>query len=207
MTLDSRYRSHFFSRFQIPAREGHRNVFSILAELGFLYMPWAYWMSDNAFLGLQGFCFIRFHFQSTMEALQMVFDVINNQLCCCPPFFAGGSPYELTMLHGILCSLVYENVWIVVDAINQCNELAFKFSRSYQEQHCLARKFGKKFAVGFDCCVAVLDCILNCSEKPTCQYCTQATCEETKCYGGWKKTFGLNMTATGDYAPWKGCSI
>jgi hypothetical protein len=35
-------------------------------------------------------------------------------------YFAGGSPYDIMLTHGISPSSLFRSVWVVVDAINDC---------------------------------------------------------------------------------------
>lgn len=114
-------------------------------------------------------------------------------------FFAGGSPYDLSVVHGISNSAVYDSVWIVVDAINECNDLRIRFPVSHHEQRLIANEFQKKLAAGFDCCVGAIDGILVWTEQPTPQDCDAAQCGATKFYCGRKKKFGLNMMGTVDH--------
>ncbi len=41
-------------------------------------------------------------------------------------------------MRGISHSSVYASAWIVVDAVQQCDESSFDFSSSHEEQCCLA---------------------------------------------------------------------
>ncbi len=160
---------------RVPLCRKRCDIIFIFAELGSLYTQRAYRLSQlHRFL---------------LHQLQFP---INN----------GGSPYDLAIMHGILYSSVYESVWMMVDTIYHCNELAFKFPSSQEEQHRLTRKFGKKYTAGFDCCHSAIDGILICSGKPTCQDCTQANCGETKFYCWQKEIIGLTMMGTVDYAGW-----
>ena len=95
---------------------------------------------------------------------------------------------------------MYESVWIVVDAINQCSDLRIRFPISHDEQHRLTVEFQKKSSAGFGCCLGAIDGLLVWTEKPTPQDCKLAQCGETKFYCGRKKKFGLNMMGTVDYA-------
>jgi hypothetical protein len=36
-------------------------------------------------------------------------------------YFAGGSSYDICLAHGVSHSEVFKSVWLVVDAVNQCN--------------------------------------------------------------------------------------
>ena len=56
-------------------------------------------------------------------------------------YMAGGSVYDIALVHGISTTQVYESVWVVVDAINQCGDLSFEFPSNHQEQLSLAKGF------------------------------------------------------------------
>jgi hypothetical protein len=43
-------------------------------------------------------------------------------------YFAGGDPYNIMVLHGMLHTEVYNSICIMVDAINRCQELVFFLS-------------------------------------------------------------------------------
>ena len=177
-----------------------RDVASIFAELGPIYSQRAYRMSQQAFFKLHGM--LRPQLQTSEKPRGSPNGLISTtiHLAAALRFFAGGSPYDLAIVHGISHSSVYESVWSVVDAINQSDALSFRFPTNHVEQRHIAQEFAKKSAAGFDCCVGAIDGILIWTEKPTPQDCYIATCGETKFYCGRKKKFGLNMMGTVDHA-------
>jgi hypothetical protein len=75
-------------------------------------------------------------------------------------YFAGGSPYDISVVHGISHTDVFRCVWTVVDAVNACPEFAFKYPSDWTEQQELADGF-KSISKGiFHCCAGAIDGIL-----------------------------------------------
>jgi DDE superfamily endonuclease len=116
-------------------------------------------------------------------------------------FFAGASPYELAVCHGISVREVYRCVTQVVNAVNQssCPELKIDLPTSHDEQYKLAEGFLDKSEANFDCCIAAFDGILIWLECPTKAECKRAKCGPKKFFCGRKHKFGLNMMGTVDY--------
>jgi hypothetical protein len=184
---------------QITIQRKRREAESIFKELGPIYTQRAYRMPEAAFFTLHEM--LRPFLQSSNRNRGCRNGVISStiHLAAALRFFAGGSPYDLAVMHGISHSSVYESAWMVLDAINQCSGLRFTFPPSHAEQRFIAREFAKKSSAGFDCCVGAIDGILIWIEKPTIQDCEIANCGETKFYCGRKKKFGLNMMGTVDH--------
>ena len=116
-------------------------------------------------------------------------------------YFAGASPYDLSVLHGMSVCEVYNSVWIVVAAINSCTatELKIEFPSTHAEQLRLAKGFQELSTANFDCCVGAIDGILIWTERPTRSECAEAQWGPLKYMCGRKKKFGLNMMGTVDY--------
>ena len=68
-------------------------------------------------------------------------------------YMAGGSVYDIAVVHGISITQVYESVWTVVEAINKCEELSFEFPTTHEEQRKLAKGFQELSDADFDICV------------------------------------------------------
>jgi hypothetical protein len=49
-------------------------------------------------------------------------------------YFAGGSPYDIAVVHGISHTEVFRSLWTVVDAVNACPDLAFEYPKDHSEQ-------------------------------------------------------------------------
>ena len=83
-------------------------------------------------------------------------------------YFAGGDPYDIMISHGVSHSAVYLSVWQVVDAVNNCPQLAMKFPEDLSQQKKLAREFQQKSGVGFCNFVAAMDSMLIWTKKTVC---------------------------------------
>ena len=42
-------------------------------------------------------------------------------------FFAGGSPYDIILTHGVSYASIFISIWCVVHCVNRCLELLFSF--------------------------------------------------------------------------------
>ena len=50
-------------------------------------------------------------------------------------FFAGGSPYDIAVSHGIARSEVYKSVWTIVDLVNTLPEFSpLRYPNCHEEQ-------------------------------------------------------------------------
>lgn len=114
-------------------------------------------------------------------------------------YFAGGSPYDLSLLYGMSLTEVYSSVWRVVDAIIACRVLRIEFPSNHQEQRRLAAGFQGCSAAGFDCCVAAIDGMLVWTECPSKRETEKAKIGPKKFYCGRKRKFGLNLMGTVDH--------
>jgi DDE superfamily endonuclease len=114
-------------------------------------------------------------------------------------YFAGGSPYDISLVHGIGYTDVFRCVWSVVDAVNKCPALSFRFPDNHAEQQRIADGFKRVSRGIFDCCAGAIDGILIWLEKPSGIHCELSECGAKKFFCGRKKKFGLNMQATCDH--------
>jgi DDE superfamily endonuclease len=108
-------------------------------------------------------------------------------------YFTGTSMYDMIITHGMSHSTLFECVWRVVSAINNCPELKIQFPESHEEQKLVGLQFQTRSAAKFKNCVGCIDGLLICTEKPM-----ESELEITKCgsksfYCGRKSKFGLNM--------------
>ena len=81
-------------------------------------------------------------------------------------YFAGGSAYDIALVHGVAFTEVFKSLWKVVNAVNRCKELEIKFPNNWDEQREIAAQFLKKSKAGFGTCVGAVDGILIWVEKP-----------------------------------------
>ena len=113
-------------------------------------------------------------------------------------YFAGGRPDDIALVHGISHTEVFNSVWKVVDAVNDCKVLDFSFPTDHGEQLSIAQKFLLNSKAGFACCVGAIDGMLIWIEKPTIRECTVAKCGPKKFFCGRKSKFGLNLQGVCD---------
>ena len=84
-------------------------------------------------------------------------------------YFAGASPSDLIISHGVGYNAVYDSVWDIVNAINSCDKLKIKFPNHDQQQFS-ASQFKRKSDVGFDNCIGCIDGLLIWTNCPTKNY-------------------------------------
>ena len=48
-------------------------------------------------------------------------------------YFAGGSAYDIALVHGVAYTEVYKSVWKVVDTVNKCTELEIQFPDNWDK--------------------------------------------------------------------------
>jgi hypothetical protein len=113
-------------------------------------------------------------------------------------YFAGGSPIDISVVHGVSHSEVFVSAWMVVDAVNQCDSLAITFPTCHTEQQRLAAEFYAASGAGMRTCLAATDGLLVWTNKPSPADCELTGCGPTKFMCGRKHKFGLNMQATCD---------
>jgi DDE superfamily endonuclease len=191
-------------------RKGHAHrqrkrkyVNDIFNELGPYYVRRAYRMEPSSFWKL---CQLLRPFLVKLSIKKKCRNGAKNGLIPMPTkvsvalrYFAGGSPYDISVVHGISHTDVFRNVWQVVDAVNQCPGLAFRYPSSHVEQQKIADGF-KKISRGiFGCCAGAIDGILIWLERPSGKHCDVSGCGAKKFFCGRKKKFGLNMQATCDH--------
>ena len=113
-------------------------------------------------------------------------------------YYAGGQPEDIMLVHGISFSEVFRSLWLVADAVNSCDSLAFSYPTDHNTQRAIAAAFEARSQAGFKCCGGVVDCMLAWTEKPLDSCCEEAKCGPKKFYCGRKKKFGLCMQAIAD---------
>jgi DDE superfamily endonuclease len=120
------------------------------------------------------------------------------RLSCAIRYFAGGRPEDIALVHGISHTEVYHSVWMVVDAVNECLELAFSFPEDHDKQRAIVEGFKSKSQVGFDNCVGAIDGLLVWTERFSDEECRWVGVGPKKFFCGRKHKFGLNMQGTCD---------
>ena len=184
-----------------------RSASSIFNELGPGYMSRAYRMDEQAFWSLHRKLYphMGYKVRARVSSKKKGRSGARNgrihssvRLSAAIRFFAGGSGYDIAIVHGISYTEVFRSVWTTVDAINSCPSLKIKFPENHQAQQSIAAKFKAKSQAGFDCCVGCIDGILIWTEKPNASDCELSTCGAKKFLCGRKKKYGLNMQAVCD---------
>jgi hypothetical protein len=103
-------------------------------------------------------------------------------------YFAGGSPYDISLVHGIGYTDVLRCVWTVVDAVNACPSLGFGYPADHDEQQKIADGFLKSVSRGtFDCGAGAIDGIFIWIEKPSEGHCQISECGSKQFCCGRKK--------------------
>jgi DDE superfamily endonuclease len=120
------------------------------------------------------------------------------RLSCAIRYFAGGRPEDIALVHGISNTEVFQSVWMIVDAINECKELAFAFPEDHAKQKDIAEGFKRKSWVGFDNCVGAIDGLLVWTERFGDGECAWAGCGPRKFFCGRKHKYGFNLQGTCD---------
>jgi DDE superfamily endonuclease len=116
-------------------------------------------------------------------------------------YFAGGSPYDISLVHGIgYTDDVFCCVWTVVDAVDACPSLGCGYPADHDEHQKITDGFLKSISRGtFDCWAGAIDGIIISIKIPSEGHCQISECGSNKFFCGRKKKFSLNMQATCDH--------
>jgi hypothetical protein len=120
------------------------------------------------------------------------------RLACALRYFAGASPYDLMTSFGISHVSVLESVWIVVQAINCCDDFLLEYPESHEKQQRIAAEFKDASGVDFDNCAGAIDGILIWIHKPSESDAATSGCGRKKFLCARKHKFGLNCQAVSD---------
>jgi hypothetical protein len=101
-------------------------------------------------------------------------------------YFAAGSPYNISVVHGMSHSEVFTSVWRVVDDVNGCSGLEFHYPSSHNEQRKIADGFWSESKPGFECCAGAIDGMLLWLEQPSEEECDLAHCGSQRFFCGRK---------------------
>jgi hypothetical protein len=113
-------------------------------------------------------------------------------------YFAGGSPYDIVCMFGILYKQVMTSVWIVVEAINICPQIDILYPDTLEEQRRIAAGFQAASTPGIQNCAGAIDGILIWMLKPSQREAREAGVDQKKFLCGRKHKFGLNCQAVSD---------
>lgn len=118
-------------------------------------------------------------------------------------FYAGGSPLDIMLSHGLSRQSVYKSVWGTTDAINQTKGLAFNLDGaefpSHEEQEEIAWGFKARSKAGFDKIVLAVDGMLVWTIQPTSEDCEIMQVGERSFHCFRKDKFGMNLMAGCDH--------
>jgi DDE superfamily endonuclease len=115
-------------------------------------------------------------------------------------YFAGASPYDIALVHGVAHSDVFNSIWLIVDLVNTSTDFTIEFPTDHNIQKEIALGFKAKSGVEFDNCVGAIDGMLIWIHKPSIHDTQRVKCGAKKFFCGRKKKFGLNMQACCDSA-------
>ena len=75
-------------------------------------------------------------------------------------WMAGGSKFDISSNHGVSIDETMRSVWLVVDAVNNCDDLKLPFPTDHDKQRMIANALMEKSKTGFDNCVGCVDGML-----------------------------------------------
>ena len=119
----------------------HRTVMSIFGEMGPHYIRQAYQMDESDFWKLHMMLRPYMEKQKPRSGKKKHKDGAKNglipmssRLSCTLRYFAGGLPYDISVIHGMSHTELFASVWNVVNAVNSCDELAFRYLTDHTKQ-------------------------------------------------------------------------
>lgn len=112
-------------------------------------------------------------------------------------YFAGGSPYDIMLTHGVSYKSVFISVWGVVDAVNSEGKMAFHFP-DHDAQTEIAQGFMNMSGASFPNVIEAIDGIRIWTLKLSRGWCEEIKCGEGQFKCTRKDKFGLNMQAMCD---------
>ena len=118
-------------------------------------------------------------------------------------YFAGGSPLDIMLTHGISRQSVYCSVWGTTDAVNTTSHLSFNEHGaqfpSHEEQEEIAEGFKLKSKAGFDKICLTVDGMLIWTVQPTAAQCEVLRVSERQFHCYRKDKFGIVLMAGCDH--------
>ena len=176
----------------------------IFNQLGDYYFPRAYRMDKETFYNLHTILepFLESHFFPREGGNR---DIYSNpyliktevRLSIALRYFAGASPYDLVVTHGVSMTSIFFSIWGVVDSVNKCTQLDIIFP-DYEGQQGIANGFRKRSGADFGTVIGAIDGILIWILKPLFSECLLANCGEASFNCSRKDKYGLNMQAICD---------
>lgn len=112
-------------------------------------------------------------------------------------YYAGGSPYDIKLVHGVGRTSIFVSVWGVCDAVNNTPYLDIKFP-NHDEQRVIASGFEEMSGCDFPNVVGAIDGLLIWICKPSVKWCQELECNEGRFKCARKDKFGMNLQAICD---------
>ena len=161
----------------------------IFKDLGPTFIRKSYHMTAESFWKLH--CVLHLHLKDTKPCTGgapngFISSAVCLSIALC--WFAGGSVYDIMLVHGVSYVEIYKSVWKVVDDVNETVSLDIKFPKNHEIQKKIARGFQAKSQVDFLACVGALDGILIWIEKSNEESCEEAQCGPKKFFVGEKRS-------------------
>ena len=102
------------------------------------------------------------------------------------------------LTHGISHLAVFNCVWEVVYAVNNCPKFDISYPTDHAEQQQIADGFRQKSKVGFSVCAGAIDGMLLWTQCPSQSQCDIVKCGPGKFFCARKWKYGINMQAVCD---------
>jgi hypothetical protein len=109
-------------------------------------------------------------------------------------YFAGGSVYNIMLVHGVSLQSVYNSIWGVVDVINVTAKLKYQVP-DHEQQREIAAGFCAQSEAGFDSVVGAIDGLVVCTIMLTLSECKHMNCGQANFRCHQKDKYGLNLQA------------
>ena len=182
---------HFLSKLGIRGAANHHTARKdiekdIFEPLGPYYLRRSYRMNKDSFYTLHDILQVQLedHFfpkrggRRNVEKSPYIIST-KIRLSIAIRYFAGGSPYDIMLVHGVSHKSVFTSIWGVIDAVNSCEKLAFHFPNHTQQQT-IANGFQLMSGAKFGNVVGAIDGILIWMLKPSLRWCRISNCGESQ---------------------------
>ncbi|KAL7483798.1 hypothetical protein ACHAW6_009449 [Cyclotella cf. meneghiniana] len=118
-------------------------------------------------------------------------------------FYAGGSPLDIMLSHGMSRQSIYQSVWGTTDAVNATSSLSLNRDNaefpSHDEQEEIAEGFKLRSKAAFDKICLAVDGMLVWTVQPTRADCEELRVGQRQFYCARKDKFGMNLMAGCDH--------
>jgi hypothetical protein len=122
--------------------------------------------------------------------------IISSEICLSIAlrYFAGGSVFDIMLVHGVSLTSTYVSLWGFVDAINSTPELDFDYLNHEQQQE-VAAWFCSRCGSGFNNVVGAINGLGVCTLMPSLSECLIMNCGQSNFQCHQKVKYGLNLQA------------